>query len=110
MAEEDFWHCLPVAPLFGLFHGVLAGAVVGALCGSGAAGALVGVLVGPMFVACVVALTVASSVDVGRHLSFPVRCTRRILLVVSPLLFIPAAWHSLWTVFRRTTGRTPMHP
>ena len=98
VAEDTFWMSLPIPPLFGLCHGVLAGAVVGALCGSGAAGALSGVLIGPVVIAFLAAVTLACSVEVGGNYPVGARWARRGLLLVSPVLVLPAACHCLWAV------------
>jgi hypothetical protein len=102
MAEQTYWMCLPVAPLFGLLHGTLAGAVVGAFCGfdseSGvpaSSGAALGLLVGPVFVSFVAALTLATLVRPDPGLPLQLRLARRGLLLVSPLLIVPAVWHCL---------------
>jgi hypothetical protein len=103
--EEMFWMSLPLAPLLGLFHGVLFGTILGALSGSGADGALIGMLLGPVFIACIAALTLAVMVNVGTGLSWSARLRRRASVVVSPLLIVPAVWHCLRTVLEGLLAR-----
>ncbi len=105
-AEEGyFWMCLPLAPLFGMFHGVLFGGIFGALGGSGSLGALCGVFIGPVLVACLASVTVACNADVGKQKPIRVRFARRALLVFSPLLIAPAICYSVWVVLGRDRGR-----
>lgn len=115
MAEEQFWVSVLLPPLFGLYHGVRVGATFGALCGliddeigvSACTGAAWGLLVGPLLIAIVAGLTLACIVDVNRSTSLRARLARRALLVISPLLFVPAAFHSLKKVIHRgrSTGQ-----
>jgi hypothetical protein len=102
LAEEAFAAYLAVPPFVGLFHGILLGAIGGALCGidrdagiSASAGAALGVLVGPVLVAFVAGVAMASVVPLAPPLSWRERLARRGLLVVSPLLIVPAAWYCL---------------
>jgi hypothetical protein len=107
IAEERFWMCLPLPPLFGLFHGLLLGTTIGVLCGfdpesgiSASAGAALGLIIGPVLVATLAGLTLACIVDVDKELPLPVRLARRGLVVVSPLLIVPALGYCLWRIFR----------
>jgi hypothetical protein len=104
--EDSFWMALAISPLCGLFHGGFIGPIIGALCGfddagiSASGGALLGMLIGPVLVACWMSLIMACTVDLDRRLPFRGRLVRRGLLVVSPLLIVPATWHCLRRIFR----------
>ena len=106
--QEAFWMTLPLPPLFGLFYGVLLGAVGGALCGldgdayiSASAAATLGLLIGPVLVALVAAMTLACIVHFRPGLPVRSRLARRGLLIISPLLFVPAAFHCVQRMIQR---------
>lgn len=110
LAEEAFAMYLAIPPIFGLFHGVLLGSIGGALCAldsnwgvSASATALFGMLIGPVLVMLVAGMTLAFLIDLDKRLSLHARLARRGLLVISPLLFVPAAWHCLKSVVRRSS-------
>lgn len=108
--EEQGWSAyLALPPLSGLFHGFLLGGIGGALCSldshlniDASTGAAVGLLVGPILVSGIASVTLAFLVPpLDKRLPLKARIGRRTLLIVSPVLFFPAAWYSLKKVAKR---------
>ena len=107
-AEDTFLACVAVPPLFGLFYGIPLGAIGGALCAldrdlgiPASVTAALGMIIGYVYLSGIAALTCACVVSLDGALPFRVRMVRRGLLLISPLLMIPAVLHCLHSVMRR---------
>jgi hypothetical protein len=93
---------MALSPLFGLFYGTLVGGILGALCPispelhmSSGRGALLGVVLGPVFLSFIASATCAVTYPTPKYSSRSVGRSRRLALLVSPVLIIPAAVYCL---------------
>jgi hypothetical protein len=93
---------LAVAPLFGLFYGILGGGVLGAVCPispelhvTSGRGAVLGIMLGPLFISFIASATCAVMHPVPKYSLRSVDRSRRLTLLVSPVLVVPAVFHCL---------------
>lgn len=96
---------MALSPLFGLFYGTLAGGILGALCPispelhmNSGQGALLGIGLGPVFLSFVASATCAVMHPTPKYSPRSVGRSRRLALLVSPVLIIPAVLYCLQRV------------
>ena len=111
LEDVTFSTMLAVPPLFGLLHGTLLGGIVGALAPispelgvSSGRGALLGILIGPLLLSFLAAATCFVMYRSPMRTSRSVRLTRRVKLLVSPVLIIPAILYCLECVSSKPRG------
>ena len=108
MEESIFGLTMAISPLAGLLYGTLLGGIIGALCPvspelqvTAGRGAFLGVTVGPVLFAFLVAVLCAIILPIPKQTTRSVHVSRRLALLVSPVLIVPAMIRCL----KRVSGR-----